>query len=103
MAAKNSRKLLFLIAEDWYFWSHRLPIAQAAKADGYEVIIATKENEHGRLIEREGFRLIPVSMRRKGRNIFHEVSSIIELIRVYREEKPDIVHHVAITSVQNKF
>lgn len=99
MAAKNSRKLLFLIAEDWYFWSHRLPIAQAAKADGYEVIIATRENEHGRLIEREGFRLIPVSMRRKGRNIFHEVSSIIELIRVYREEKPDIVHHVAMKPV----
>ncbi len=99
MAAKNSRKLLFLIAEDWYFWSHRLPIAQAAKADGYEVIIATRENEHGRLIEREGFRLIPVSMRRKGRNILHEVSSIIELIRVYREEKPDIVHHVAMKPV----
>jgi len=92
-------KLLFLITEDWYFWSHRLPIAQAAKAGGYDVAIATRVNEHRGLIEQEGFRLIPISMRRKSHNIFNEVFSIIELIMIYRREKPNIVHHVAMKPV----
>jgi glycosyltransferase involved in cell wall biosynthesis len=92
-------KLLFLITEDWYFWSHRLPIAQAAKSRGYDVVVATKVNEHRGLIEQEGFRLIPISMRRKSHNIFYEMSSIIELISIYRKEKPNIVHHVAMKPV----
>ena len=24
-------KLLFLVTEDWYFWSHRMPVARAAR------------------------------------------------------------------------
>ena len=29
-------RLLMVIAEDWYFWSHRLHIAQAAQRAGYD-------------------------------------------------------------------
>ena len=30
-------RLLFLVTEDWYFWSHRLSLAEAAKAAGLTV------------------------------------------------------------------
>ena len=33
-------KLLFVVTEDWYFCSHRLHLARAAKADGYDVLVA---------------------------------------------------------------
>jgi lipopolysaccharide/colanic/teichoic acid biosynthesis glycosyltransferase len=34
-------KLLFLVTEDWYFYSHRLHLARAARQSGYSVIVAT--------------------------------------------------------------
>ena len=30
-AITGQPKLLFLVTEDWYFWSHRLPVARAAR------------------------------------------------------------------------
>jgi hypothetical protein len=31
-----------VVAEDWYFWSHRRPIATAALQNGYDVFVATR-------------------------------------------------------------
>src|ERR1051326_5966897 len=35
-------KLLILITEDWFFCSHRLATARAAREAGYEVVVATR-------------------------------------------------------------
>jgi glycosyltransferase involved in cell wall biosynthesis len=92
-------RLLFFITEDWYFWSHRLPIARAARDAGFEVIIATRTHQHRERIKREGFRLTPINLIRRSKNIFREIFSILEIIKIYRREKPDIVHHVALKPV----
>ena len=92
-------RILFLITEDWYFWSHRLSIARAARDVGFEVLIATRVNQNKERIENEGFRLIPIGLERKSRNIFKEVLSIFEIVKIYHREKPDIVHHVAVKPV----
>jgi len=92
-------KIIFLITEDWYFWSHRLPIARAARDAGFEVLIATRVNQHRSLINKEGFKLIPIGLKRRSKNVVKEIFSIIEVIRIYRREKPDIVHHVAVKPV----
>lgn len=92
-------KLLFLITEDWYFWSHRLPIARAARDQGFDVVIATHIQDHGDMIQREGFKLIPIRLSRKSRNPLQEFLSIMELINIYRKERPNIVHHVAMKPV----
>ncbi|MCG2758775.1 MAG: glycosyltransferase family 4 protein [Desulfobacteraceae bacterium] len=94
-----NRRLLFLVTEDWYFWSHRLPIARSARDEGIEVLIAAIINKHKERIEKEGFRVIPISLKRKSKNIIKEIYSILEIIRIYRKEKPDIVHHVAIKPI----
>ncbi len=92
-------KLLFLITEDWYFWSHRLPIARAARDQGFTVIIGTHVQDHGELIRQEGFTLIPIRLRRRSKNPLQELLSLIELIGIYQREKPQIVHHVAMKPV----
>lgn len=89
-------KLLFLVSEDWYFCSHRLPIARAARDAGAEVVVVTRVREHGAQIEAEGFRLIPIELARSGRNPIHDAQTLASLIRLYRRERPDIVHHVAL-------
>jgi len=49
-----------VITEDWYFWSHRLPIARAALRNGYEVVVATRVGACGQKIRDEGYELYVV-------------------------------------------
>jgi len=92
-------RILFFITEDWYFWSHRLHIARAARNAGFEVLITTRVAQHKARIEEEGFKLVPISLERRSKNIIKEIISILEIVRIYRREKPDIVHHVAVKPV----
>jgi glycosyltransferase involved in cell wall biosynthesis len=89
-------KLLFLVTEDWYFCSHRMALACEAKRHGYDVVVATRVRKHRDRILSAGLKLIPISMLRNGRNPWAEFLSICELVRIYRSERPEIVHHVAI-------
>src|SRR3972149_5312384 len=92
-------KLLFLVTEDWYFCSHRMALAQEAKRRGYDVVVATRVHKHREQILSAGLKLISISMLRKGRNPWKEFLSVYELVQIYKAERPDIVHHVAIKPV----
>jgi glycosyltransferase involved in cell wall biosynthesis len=92
-------KLLFLVTEDWYFCSHRLPVARAARDDGFEVVVATRVRNHDRQIYDEGFGLRPIAWRRRGDGLFGAVRAVAAIARLYRSEQPDILHHVALKPV----
>ncbi|HEX3882864.1 MAG TPA: glycosyltransferase family 4 protein [Stellaceae bacterium] len=92
-------KLLFLVTEDWYFCSHRLPVARAARAAGFDVIIAARVAAHGECIRGEGFALRPLRWRRRGDGIVGAVRAIAEIARLYRAERPDVIHHVALKPI----
>ncbi len=61
-------RLLYLVSEDWYFLSHRLPMARAAREAGYEVHVATRVVDGGAAIAQEGFTLHPLNWRRGSTN-----------------------------------
>lgn len=88
--------LLYLVTEDWYFLSHRLPMASAAKDAGYTVHVATHLNWAGAEIERHGFSLHPLAWRRGSMNPLDLVSIIGEVRALYRKLRPALVHHVAL-------
>jgi glycosyltransferase involved in cell wall biosynthesis len=92
-------RLLYLVTEDWYFCSHRLPLAVAARAAGYEVAVATRVSVHAEQICAAGLQLVPLGLSRRGQNPLRELGSVAEIVRVYRRVRPDIVHHVALKPV----
>lgn len=92
-------KLLFLVHEDRFFWSHRLAIARAAQRNGYEVIVATRVHSYAEQIREEGFRLIPLRLVRESYSPLNELRAIRQMRQIYRTEDPDIVHHVALKPV----
>lgn len=94
--ATHPPKLLFLVTEDWYFCSHRLPIARAARDAGFAVTVAARVTGHGEAIRAEGFDLVPLGMARRNSNPLRELASVLEIVRVYRRIRPDLVHHVAV-------
>ncbi len=93
-----TQKILYLVSEDWYFVSHRLPMARAARHAGYEVHVATHIDKYAAQIEREGFALHPIQWRRGGMNPFRLLGAVMETRRLYRQLRPDLVHHVAVVS-----
>jgi len=88
-------KLLYLVSEDWYFLSHRLPMARAARDAGYQVHVATRVVGGAADIEREGFALHPIPWRRGSTSPMAALVTIRAVRALYRRIKPDIVHHVA--------
>ena len=89
-------RLLYLVSEDWYFRSHRLPMALAAQRAGYEVHVATRVQADGSAIEALGFKLHPLAWRRGSTNPFDRLRLIGDVRRLYRRLKPELVHHVAL-------
>jgi glycosyltransferase involved in cell wall biosynthesis len=95
-SSSSGRRLLYLVSEDWYFRSHRLPMAQAAQRAGYDVHVATNVQADGAAIEALGFTLHALPWRRGSTNPLDRLRLIGEVRRLYRALKPDLVHHVAL-------
>ncbi|MCF8476727.1 MAG: glycosyltransferase family 4 protein [Pseudolabrys sp.] len=91
-----AQKILYLVSEDWYFVSHRLPMARSAKAAGYDVHVATRVGRCGQQIVSEGFTLHPIEWRRGNMNPFRLLATVMQTRRLYRALAPDLVHHVAL-------
>jgi glycosyltransferase involved in cell wall biosynthesis len=91
-----AQKILYLVSEDWYFVSHRLPMARSAQRAGYEVHVATRLSDCADQIRREGFVLHPIHWRRGNLNPIRMIAAVLETRRVYRDVGPDLVHHVAV-------
>jgi glycosyltransferase involved in cell wall biosynthesis len=92
-------KLIYLVTEDSYFYSHRLPMARAAQAAGFDVAVITNAQKHKEAIEYEKIRVIPLSLERRNLNPFLAARHIAQVTAIYRREKPDAVHHVAMKPV----
>jgi glycosyltransferase involved in cell wall biosynthesis len=92
-------KLLYLTTEDSSFWSHRLGLARAAKNEGAEVVIMAPSGKYRARLEREGFRFIPWRICRCSLNPVRELYSFAQVVKAYRNERPDIVHHIALKPI----
>jgi mannose/cellobiose epimerase-like protein (N-acyl-D-glucosamine 2-epimerase family)/glycosyltransferase involved in cell wall biosynthesis len=95
---RGAPRVIYLVTEDWYFISHRLPMARAARNAGFEVHVATRIDRHGAAIKAEGFHLHPVAWRRGSLDPRDLVRTVHEVRKLYRQLKPDLAHHVALSA-----
>ena len=100
MSDKKMRpRLLFLVTEDWTFWEIRRDLARMALESGYEVVVATRVSAYAERIRQAGFTLVPIALQRESRNPLKELRAFVELIRLYRRIRPQIVQQVAMKPV----
>lgn len=95
----TTRTILFLVTEDWYFASHRLPLAAAAVAAGYRVVVAARVQRHEAALRAAGCEVVPLRWRRSGDGPLQHALAIREIAALYRALRPDLVHHVALKPV----
>ncbi len=91
--------ILFLVTDDWFFLMHRQALALAAQAAGFRVLVATAPGPKVKEIEALGFTHYPLKMRRASRNPIREMVGLLDLIKLYRRLRPDIVHQVSIKPI----
>lgn len=91
--------LVFLVTEDWYFWSHRVDLARAALAAGFEVALASRFTAHRARIEAAGIRCIELPFVRSLRNPFSELRLMFAIARTIARTSPTIVHTVALKPI----
>ena len=95
----NNRKLLFIVNVDWFFISHRLPIALEAIDKGYEVHIATTITDRLDFLLDKGLIVHPINLHRSQSGVFAVTSEFLEIFSLVRKISPDIVHLVTIKPV----
>ena len=93
------KKLFIVVNVDWFFLSHRLPVALAAQKAGWDVTIVTADTGKIKDIEAKGLKVINLPMSRSGMNIFEELKTLNFLRKLYKREKPDVVHHVGMKTI----
>jgi glycosyltransferase involved in cell wall biosynthesis len=92
-------KLLFIVNVDWFFVSHRIPIAIAAIEQGFEVHIACAITNGKKELESKGIVVHPLELSRSGVSLSKEINTFRQLLSVVKLIKPDIVHSITIKPV----
>lgn len=92
-------KILYFVTVDWFFCSHFMDRAMAARDAGYEVCVLTSAGHHRETIEAAGLRLIPLDIDRRSLNPVGALHTLWQLVQVLRRERPDVLHQVALKPI----
>jgi len=95
----SDMKLLFVITEDWFFVSHFLERAVAARDAGYAVAVATRLSQDEELIRGSGIIVFPIEFSRRGMNPFVELQTAFKLRSIVKRWRPSIIHNIALKPV----
>jgi len=92
-------KILLFANTDWYLYNFRLALAQALRARGDEVVLVSPQGAYAPRLQELGFRWVGFPLEQHGLNPLVEISTIMRLVRLYRREKPDLVHQFTVKCV----
>jgi glycosyltransferase involved in cell wall biosynthesis len=92
------KKILILVNTLSFLISHRIDVIEAAKDNGYKVIVAYGElgNTKTSILSKYGVDYLQVPLKRRSINPFKEIWSFFSICRIFYKHKPDIVHLITI-------
>jgi glycosyltransferase involved in cell wall biosynthesis len=93
------KKLLIVVNEDRFFLSHRKDIALKAQTEGFDVTIVCKDTGRADEVAALGLPMIELPINPTGMNLKEELKTLFFLRKLYRQQKPDIVHHVGLKTI----
>lgn len=99
MRREGAARLLFVVNVDWFFISHRLPIAVEARRLGYEVHVATTITNGLETLQAAGLIVHGLSIDRSTAGPLSAIRLLIDLVKLFRIVRPDVVHLVTIKPV----
>lgn len=92
-------KIIYIVNVDWFFISHRLPIALEALKQGHDVHVFTKDTGKMEYLKSLGIRVCPINLERGSVNPFKSLKLLLDLKEKITSIQPDVVHLVTIKPV----
>jgi dTDP-4-amino-4,6-dideoxygalactose transaminase/lipopolysaccharide/colanic/teichoic acid biosynthesis glycosyltransferase len=92
-------RLLFVDNDINSFVAYRMQLALAASRNGFEVHVAAPPGRSETTVTEAGLRYHALPMTRKGTSVGKELRTIGVLYRLYREVRPDLIHHLRLKPV----
>lgn len=93
------KKILFICNTDWFFVSHRLPIAIEALNSGYEIHIATNLKSKKNYLEKLNINCHNIFFERYKLSPIKDLIVSCKILFLIAKIRPDIVHSITIKPV----
>ena len=94
--AGKSRRILLFANTEWYLYNFRRSLACSIRDCGYEVLLLSPPGVYGGKLRDLGLHWQSVPMERRSLNPLREAVLLWRLIRLMRQERPDVVHGFTI-------
>lgn len=98
-SALADRSIAFVVNVDWFFESHRLPIARRLINVGADVCVITSVTDRARVLSEAGINVVDVGFSRSGKSLSELKSVTGEIREALRVIRPDLVHNVTVKPV----
>jgi len=93
------KKILFVVNVDWFFISHRLPLAIKAIENGYEVHLACNYSKSKEFLENIGIACHEIQFTRSNYDIMNALMICKQIYALLKLVKPDITHFITIKPI----
>ncbi len=90
------RRVVLVANTDWYLWNFRRNLAEALRAAGAEVHLVAPAGPYLSKLRLTGFSCHELPLAATAYNVTSELRALRYLYRLYRELRPDVVHHFTI-------
>lgn len=98
--------LLYIVNEAYFFLSHRLPVARAAVAAGFDVHVAAPDDHvwapdgfRIQALAEAGFRYHVIPLVKRGTNPLQEMETFGAIVGLIRRLRPRLIHNLTIKPV----
>jgi glycosyltransferase involved in cell wall biosynthesis len=92
-------KILLFANTDWYLYNFRLAQALALRERGNELVLVSPDGPYGPRMQDLGIRWLPFPLARRSLNPIEGFKTVLRLLKLYRQEKPDLVHQFTVKCV----
>ena len=93
------RRVLLIANTDWYLYNFRLSLARSLREAGWETTLISPPGPYTARIQESGFRWLPLPIERAGMSPLMEWATLLRVWRLYRKERPLLVHHFTVKPV----
>jgi len=86
------KKIFMFVNVDWFFFSHRLPIAKAAQKNNVDKAMYLDFTQFRENIGLDGYNLYQSALRRISTSIFYVIINFFNAYLIIKNGKPDLIH-----------
>lgn len=96
LKAGKARRIVLFANTDWYLYNFRRSLSRSLAAEGYRLLLLSPPGVYGEKLKEEGFCWKPIAMDRRSINPIKEMLLIWRLLRLFRRERPVLIHGFTI-------